>query len=232
MAAKAEIKFRVPARNVKAVASWHVPRGKLGGRSDSAGARPACRSGRERSSHHGRQKRALAYARRRLKPKNGGFWSAQFCGEMAHPTRFERVTFAFGGQTPTPPISEQRIYSVARMGCCKPLATTPQRAALLRVTLPSETALWLFHDVDRRRKLKGRAGTWMSHHRIPRLDGDQAQRCDGNLPFVRRLMAVLSMTAIWAGQALVEGEIPFSGGSSNGGFWPRKVENALSFNGG
>ena len=76
---------------------------------------------------------------------------------LAHPTRFERVTFAFGGQTPTPPISEQRIYSVARMGCCKPLATTPQRAALLRVTLPGETALWLFHDVDRRRKLKGRA---------------------------------------------------------------------------
>ena len=27
-------------------------------------------------------------------------------------------------------------------------------------------------------------------------------------------------------------EIPFSGGSSNGGFWSRKVENALSFNGG
>ena len=148
MAAKAELKFRVPARNVKAVASWHVPRGKLGGRSDSAGARPACRSGRERSSHHGRQKRALAYARRRLKPKNGGFWSAQFCGEMAHPTRFERVTFAFGGQTHAP----NRICSVARTGCCKPLATTPQRASLLRATLPCETALWLFHDVDRRRK--------------------------------------------------------------------------------
>ena len=28
-----------------------------------------------------------------------------------------------------------------------------------------------------------------------------------------------------------EDGIPFSGGSSNGGFWPRKVENALSFNG-
>ena len=97
MAAKAELKFRVPARNVKAVASWHVPGGKLGGRSDSAGARPACRSGRERSSHHGRQKRALAYARRRLKPKNGGFWSAQFCTEVAHPTRFERAASSFGG---------------------------------------------------------------------------------------------------------------------------------------
>ncbi len=45
------------------------------------------------------------------------------------------------------------------------------------------------------------------------------------------LMAVLWMTGHWAGQALVEGGIPFSGGSSNGGFWSRKVENALSFNG-
>jgi hypothetical protein len=103
------------------------------------------------------------------------------------------------------------------MGCSKQ-ATTPQRASLLRATLPCETALWLFLDVDRRRKLKGRARTRMSHHQIPRLDGDQAERCDGNLPFASRLMALLSTTGHWAGQAFVEGEIPFSGGSSNGGF--------------
>src|SRR5882724_8862038 len=108
---------------------------------------------------------------------------------MAHPTRFERVTFAFGGQTPTPPNPETTHYSIARMGCCKPPATTPQLASLLRATLPGETALWLFHDVDRRRKLKGLARTRMSHHQIPRLDGDQAERCDGNLPFASRLMA-------------------------------------------
>ena len=96
-------------------------------------------------------------------------------GILAHPTRFERVTFAFGGQTPTPPISEQRIYSVARMGCCKPLTTTPQRAALLRVTLPSETALWLFHDVDRRRKLKGRADDYKTFARTAR----KRMRTDG-----------------------------------------------------
>jgi hypothetical protein len=36
----------------------------------------------------------------------------------------------------------------------------------------------------------------MSHHQIPRLDGDQAQRCDGNLPFAGRLVALLSTTAI------------------------------------
>jgi hypothetical protein len=40
----------------------------------------------------------------------------------------------------------------------------------------------------------------------------------------------LSMTGHWTGQAF-EGEIPFSGRSSSGGFWSRKVENALSFNG-
>jgi hypothetical protein len=34
-----------------------------------------------------------------------------------------------------------------------------------------------------------------------------------------------------SGQVFVEGGIPFSGGSSNGGFWSGKVENALSFNG-
>jgi hypothetical protein len=33
-------------------------------------------------------------------------------------------------------------------------------------------------------------------------------------------------TGHWAEQAFVEGEIPFSGRSSNGGFWSRKVENA------
>ena len=90
------------------------------------------------------------------------------------------------------------------MGCCKP-ATTPQRASLLCATLPCKTALLLFLDVDRRRKLKGRARTQMSHHQIPRLDGDQAERCDGNLPFASRLVALLSMTVHWTGQAIVEG---------------------------
>ena len=31
---------------------------------------------------------------------------------------------------------------------------------------------------------------------IPRLDGDQAERCEGNLPFASLLMALLSTTAI------------------------------------
>jgi hypothetical protein len=48
-----------------------------------------------------------------------------------------------------------------------------------------------------------------NRRQIPRLDDDQAERCDGNLPFASRLMALLSMTGHWAGQAFVEGEIPF-----------------------
>jgi len=56
----------------------------------------------------------------------------------------------------------------------------------------------------------------MSHHQIPRLDGDQAEQCDGNLPFASRLLALLSMTAI-GGTGFCKRN-PFSGGSSNGGF--------------
>jgi hypothetical protein len=41
-------------------------------------ARPARRSRRERSSHHGIERRATAHARRRFKRKNGGFWRSQF----------------------------------------------------------------------------------------------------------------------------------------------------------
>ena len=71
-----------------------------------------------------------------------------------------------------------------------------------------KAALWLL-DVDRRRKLKGRARTRMTHHQIPRLDGDQAQGCDGNLPFASRLVALLSIDGHWAGQAFVEGKSHF-----------------------
>jgi hypothetical protein len=106
----------------------------------------------------------------------------------------------------------------------------PHPSGIGRIALRNR-ALWLFLDVDRLRKLKGRSRTRMSHHQIPRLDGDQAERCGGNLPFAGCLMALLSTTGHWAGLAFVEGGIPFSGGSSNGGFWSRKVENALSFNG-
>src|SRR5450631_3319522 len=61
-------------------------------------ARPTRRSRCARTSHRGLEKRTPAHARRRFKRENGGFWRAQFCTEVAHPTRFERVAFAFGGQ--------------------------------------------------------------------------------------------------------------------------------------
>jgi hypothetical protein len=124
--------------------------------------------------------------------------------DLAHPTQFERVTFAFGGQAPA---RNNAFNQPHESGIASAQVATTQCASLLRLTLrrpPTE---------------------------IERLDGDQAERCDDNLPFASRLMALLSTTGHWAGQAFVEGEIPFSGGSSNGGFWSKKVENALSFNG-
>jgi hypothetical protein len=48
------------------------------------------------------------------------------------------------------------------------------------------------------------------------------RRCPGRFGFASRLVALLSMTV---------DENPFSGGSSNGGFWSWRVEYALSFNG-
>ena len=60
-----------------------------------ARARPARRSRRERNSHHGIEKRAAAHARRRVQRKNGRFWSAQFCTEVARPKRFELLTPRF-----------------------------------------------------------------------------------------------------------------------------------------
>src|SRR5438309_6385037 len=56
------------------------------------GTRPTGRSRSERTAHHGIEKRASAHARCRLKRKNGGFWRAQFCTEVARSERFELPT--------------------------------------------------------------------------------------------------------------------------------------------
>jgi hypothetical protein len=53
--------------------------------------RPTRRSGHERSSHLGIEKRAPAHARCRFKRENGGFWRYQFCTEVARPTGIEPV---------------------------------------------------------------------------------------------------------------------------------------------
>jgi hypothetical protein len=52
-------------------------------------ARPARRNRRSRTSHNGVEERTAAHARRRFERKNGGFWCAQFCTEVARPKRFE-----------------------------------------------------------------------------------------------------------------------------------------------
>src|SRR5260370_42207052 len=95
---------------------------------------------------------------------------------------------------------------------------------VLRATLPCKAALRLFHNVDRRRKLKGWARTWMSRHQIPRLEGDQAERCDGNLLFASRVMAMLSMTGHWAGQVLSKAEFHFRAVAQIVGFGSGKLK--------
>jgi hypothetical protein len=56
-----------------------------------ARAGPARRSGRERGSHHGVEKRTAAHACRGFERKNDRFWSARFCTEMARSERFELI---------------------------------------------------------------------------------------------------------------------------------------------
>jgi hypothetical protein len=50
-----------------------------------------------------------------------------------------------------------------------------------------------------------------------RLDGDQTERCDGNLP-PSRLMALLSMTAHWRNRLLWEAKCHFSAVAQMVGF--------------
>jgi hypothetical protein len=96
--------------------------------------------------------------------------------------------------------------------------TTPQRAPLLRATLPCETALWLFLDVDRRRKLRGRARTRMSHLRD--WTPGQAERCDGNLPFASRLMHCRRRRAIGRHRLLSKAKSHFPAVAQTVGFGP------------
>ena len=57
----------------------------------------------------------------------------------------------------------------------------------------------------------------MSHHQIPRLDGDQIERSDGNLPFASRLMALLSIMGV-ADRAFVEAKSHFPAVAQTVGF--------------
>jgi hypothetical protein len=59
------------------------------------GTRLTGRSRPERTAHHGIKKRAPAHSRRSFKRKNGRFWRAQFCTEVARSERFELPTLGF-----------------------------------------------------------------------------------------------------------------------------------------
>src|SRR3982074_351379 len=68
---------------------------------------------------------------------------------MAHPTRFERVTFAFGGQSLRYQWRHNAFDQSQESDVASP-ATTPQGASLRRVTLPCEKRAMVLHVVDRR----------------------------------------------------------------------------------
>src|SRR6266702_3709335 len=69
---------------------------------------------------------------------------------LAHPTRFERVTFAFGGQTSRLPTAGQHFPPIARIECCGPrnaiggfaLANLRTHATILR-THSGPSCRWL-----------------------------------------------------------------------------------------
>ena len=65
-------------------------------RRDHLRAGAACR--RRRGLHHGIEVGTAANAGRRFKPTKGGARRSWLYSEMAHPPRFERGAFAFGGR--------------------------------------------------------------------------------------------------------------------------------------
>jgi hypothetical protein len=53
-------------------------------------------------------------------------------------------------------------------------------------------------------------------------DGDQAERCDGNLPFASRLMALLSTAGHWTERLLSKTKSHFPAVAQTVGFGPRR----------
>jgi hypothetical protein len=91
--------------------------------------------------------------------------------------------------------------------------------------LRCEISLWLFRRHRLPTEIEGLGQTSFSRDRIPQeLDGDPAERRDGNVPFASRLTALLSMMDHWLNRLLAAKS--HFGGSSNGGFWSGKVQNA------
>lgn len=73
------------------------------------GTRLTGRSRPERTAHHGIKKRAPAHSRRSFKRKNGRFWRAQFCSEMAR----HFVELAGTGQF-FPPLCRDQVTAARR----------------------------------------------------------------------------------------------------------------------
>src|ERR1700704_7152003 len=98
---------------------------------------------------------------------------------MAHPTRFERVTFAFGGQSLRYQWRRNAFDQSQESDVASP-ATTPQGASLRRVTLPCESAPWSFMP-STADKFKGWARILMSYDRHPRKAGRRSGLSDATI---------------------------------------------------
>ena len=115
---------------------------------------------------------------------------------MAHPTRFERVTFAFGGKTPTPQ-SRNNASINRKNGVLQASATTPRRASLLRATHSALRCPTIRGSVHMASYLWLRGQTWFFQLRPPsdlktnpRLDAIQGLPAQSNRvasPYTRHL---------------------------------------------
>ena len=93
--AQAEFRTKIGCRPKPTRLFPSMPHEDAAGGSRRASAR---RGRRRRASHHGIEVGTAANADRRFQHGNGGVRRSWFCSEMAHPTGFEPVTSAFGGQ--------------------------------------------------------------------------------------------------------------------------------------
>ena len=96
MPVERELKFRVSAHNLDAVASWHIPGGKLGERSDSDLLSTYFDTAKRKLRRHGLTLRVRQNGRTHIqtvKSGNGGqFGRSEWLVQQSYRTSFDRPT--------------------------------------------------------------------------------------------------------------------------------------------
>jgi hypothetical protein len=114
------------------------------------------------------------------------------------PQRFERVTFAFGGQRPAPRSRNNAFNQSQEWGVASPRQprhSVPPKSGLCCFA----KQLFGFSDaIDCRRKLKGRPVLRLTVIGFPGAGRRSGRAERQQSPFASRLMALLSMTSHWA----------------------------------